>query len=75
MLIDLEEQDTGFRFVINAIDASLWLVLEFKRFTFLGCERIIREVDEWGKLAPEDVPFTAARIANSVLDSGIGKRY
>ena len=26
-----------------------------------------------GKLAPDDVPFTAARIADSVADSGIGK--
>lgn len=74
MLIDLEEQDTGFRFVINTLDSSLWLIFEFKRFKFLGYERIIREGDEWGKLAPDDLPFIAARIANAVLDSGIGKR-
>lgn len=74
MLIDLEEQDRGFRFVINTLDSSLWLVFEFKRFKFLGYECIIREGDDWGKIAPDDLPLIAARIANAVLDSGIGKR-
>ena len=68
------EHNMLFRLVINAIDSSLWLVFEFKRYTYAGCdEYIIGEGDEWGKLAPDDVPFTAARIADSVLDSGIGK--
>ena len=68
------EPDQLFRLVINAIDSSLWLVFEFKRYTDVGCDKyIIGEGDEWGKLAPDDVPFTAARIAESVADSGIGK--
>ena len=71
---DLIEPDMLFRLVINAIDSSLWLVFEYKRYTHVGCdEYIIGEGDEWGKLAPDDVPFTAARIADSVADSGIGK--
>lgn len=69
-----EDPDMVFRLVINAIDSSLWLVYEFKRYTDVGCDKyIIGEGDEWGKLAPDDVPFTAARIADSVADCGIGK--
>lgn len=68
------EPEMLFRLVINAIDSSLWLVFEFKRYTHVGCEEyIIGEGDEWGKLFPNDVPFTAAKIADSVADSGIGK--
>ncbi len=68
------DPDVLFRLVINAIDSSLWLVYEFKRYTDVGCEKyIIGERDEWGKLAPDDVPFTAARIADSVANCGIGK--
>lgn len=68
------EPEMLFRLVINAIDSSLWLVFEFKRYTHVGCdEYIIGEGDEWGKLFPDDVPFTAAKIADSVADSGIGK--
>ena len=68
------EPDMLFRLVINAIDSSLWLVFEFSRYTDVGCDKYtIGKGDEWGKLAPDDVPFTAARIAESVADSGIGK--
>lgn len=72
---DPTEPEMLFRLVINAIDSSLWLVFEFKRYTQVGCdEYIIGEGDEWGKLSPDDVPFTAAKIADSVADSGIGKK-
>ncbi len=68
------EPDMLFRLVINAMDSSLWLVFEFRRYTDVGCDKYtIGEGDEWGKMAPDDVPFTAARIAESVADSGIGK--
>lgn len=68
------EPDMLFRLVINAMDSSLWLVFEFKRYTEIeGYKYIIEEEDKWGKLAPDDVPFTAARIADSVAESGIGK--
>lgn len=74
-LDDLEEPEMLFRLIINAIDSSLWLVFEFKRYTGVGCdEYIIGEGEEWGKLSPDDVPFTAAKIADSVADSGIGKK-
>ena len=68
------EPDQLFRLVINAMDSSLWLIFEFKKYTDVGNDKyVIGEGDEWGKLAPDDVPFTAARIAESVADSGIGK--
>lgn len=68
------EPDMLFRLVINAMDSSLWLIFEFKKYTDVGNDKyMIGEGDEWGKLAPDDVPFTAARIADSVADSGIGK--
>ena len=71
---DPPEPDMLFRLVINAIDSSLWLVFEFKRYTEVGCDKyIIGEGDKWGKLAPDDVPFTAAKIADSVAESGFGK--
>ncbi len=68
------QPDLLFRLVINAMDSSLWLIFEFKKFTLEGNDMyMIKEGDEWGKLAPDDIPFTAARIAESVADSWIGK--
>ena len=71
------DPDVVFRLVINAIDSSLWLIYEFKRYTDVGCENyIIGEGDEWGKLAPDDVPFTAARIADiAELEKQIGQSH
>ena len=65
------EPDMLFRLVINAMDSSLWLVFEFRRYA--DDKYTIGEGDEWGQLDPEDVPFTAARIAELVANSGIGK--
>lgn len=69
-----KQPDLLFRLVINTMDSFLWLIFEIKKFTLEENDMyMIEEVDEWGKLAPSNVSFIAAKIAESVANSWIRK--
>lgn len=63
---DPDNAETGFYLVVNVTDSSVWIVYEFKEYTYMGQNRVVGENDRWGELAAGETPFSAAKIANSI---------
>lgn len=64
--------ETGFYLVVNVIDSSIWIVFDFNQNDLMGYSQVFGDNDGWGELSPGGDPFTAAKIANSIHESGIG---
>lgn len=70
---DPDDAETGFYLVVNVTDSLIWIGYEFTQYTYMGQSRVVGENDRWGELASGDTPFSAAKIANSIHESGIGQ--
>lgn len=68
-----ELSKSGFYLVVNPIDSSVWILYEFNPLTYLGQSYAIGNDDTWGELAAEGARFSAAKVANTIDESGIGQ--
>lgn len=69
---DPYSSESGFYLAVNAIDSSLWIMFEFNQDNYMGVTKVFGENDRWGEFVFSD-PFSAAKIANSISESGIGE--
>ena len=64
---------TGFALVVNVSDGSLWIVFNFSPVDEMGSRYNIQDGQPWGVLATGDTPFSMAKVAASIADSGLVK--
>lgn len=64
----------GFCLVINVVDSSIWILYEFiNQENILGVNKgMIGLYGTWGQLGPSDIPFSAAKIADSFDEWDLG---
>lgn len=63
---------SAFYLVVNAVDSSVWIMFEFNHDIHKGMAQVSGENHPWDGLVSSD-PFSAAKIANSISESGIGQ--
>lgn len=77
--------ESGFYLVVNVVDSSVWIMFGFNHHAMSlrrldshqscaleGVAQVFGESHPWGVLVSSD-PFSAAKIANSISESGIGQ--
>lgn len=68
-----ELAQSGFYLVVNPVDSSVWILYEFDPLSYMGQSYAIGDDDTWGELAAGEARFSAAKIANTINESGIGQ--
>lgn len=64
--------ESGFYLVVNVVDSSLWMMFQFNQHIHKCVAGAFGKNHPWGGFVSSN-PFSAAKVANSISESGIGQ--